>query len=427
MPLEIKEIEWSETENNVTLKVPLKGANTKTLDIFSSPKYIKVSAPPYYYEVALHDEIDDDISKATINNGQVLFHLQKVTAGLWGQLHASLHKDKEYMKELRAQSLEQKQAKEQEKEKERAAMREQQKKYAVREQMRVDNEERKMREEQKRKEMEQISRDMEQWKNNETGSETKPSEEKKAPNETERTHVDDEKLIEKKNEKNKQPTPKSSPRINTQMPLPGTTVNASSKDGKDIKSLPAPRQSGSIQVDFTPRKLATPARESKLPEEELWLKKVSEMNKMRKVENAEDVVDMEEMNPVWLKDKGNGFFQQGNFVAAINAYTSALVLDSSIPMLYANRAACHLSLKQHRECIQDCTNALELYDPPVQDNAMSRCRALTRRGTAYYQLHQYVDALRDYDAAIKLDPKNQALRTDAFKIRRTLQGGESSD
>lgn len=28
------------------------------------------------------------------------------------------------------------------------------------------------------------------------------------------------------------------------------------------------------------------------------------MNKIKKVENPEDVVDMEEMNPVWLKDKG---------------------------------------------------------------------------------------------------------------------------
>jgi len=28
------------------------------------------------------------------------------------------------------------------------------------------------------------------------------------------------------------------------------------------------------------------------------------MNKMRKVQNPDDLVDMEEMNPVWLKDKG---------------------------------------------------------------------------------------------------------------------------
>ena len=42
MPLEIKDVEWNETEHVLTLKVPLKGASTKNLDIFSSPNYIKV-------------------------------------------------------------------------------------------------------------------------------------------------------------------------------------------------------------------------------------------------------------------------------------------------------------------------------------------------------------------------------------------------
>ena len=42
MPLEIKDVEWNETEHNLTLKVPLKGASTKNLDIFSSSNYIKV-------------------------------------------------------------------------------------------------------------------------------------------------------------------------------------------------------------------------------------------------------------------------------------------------------------------------------------------------------------------------------------------------
>ena len=42
MPLEVKDVEWSESDQNMVLKVPLKGANTKNLDIFSSNHYIKV-------------------------------------------------------------------------------------------------------------------------------------------------------------------------------------------------------------------------------------------------------------------------------------------------------------------------------------------------------------------------------------------------
>ena len=48
MPLEVKDIEWAETEQYVTLKVPLKGASTKNLDIFSSSEYIKVSSFSLY-------------------------------------------------------------------------------------------------------------------------------------------------------------------------------------------------------------------------------------------------------------------------------------------------------------------------------------------------------------------------------------------
>jgi len=424
MPLEIKDIEWNETEHVLTLRVPLKGASTKNLDIFSSPNYIKVSVPPYYYEVALFEGIDDENSKAVISNGQVQFHLQKLQPKTWGQLHTNQHKDKAFMKNLREESVTTKQQKEQTKEKERQRTRDQQKKYAVREQMRVDSEEREMREAKKLDEMTEISNEMESWKIKELQQDDDDDDGGENESETRcvvnQTRINQGSKVAENNQKNNN--------VSRPPKREQDTTNNKLEEQKDKNEVvPAPRQSGNINVEFTPRKLATPARESKLPEEELWLKKVSDMNKMRKVENEDDVVDIEEMNPVWLKDKGNDFFKKGNFVAAINAYTSALMLDSKIPMIYANRAACHLSLKQYNECIQDCSNALELYDPPVSDNAMSRCRAFTRRGTAHFHMQDFVNALRDYEAAIKLDPKNQELKTDAFKIRRTLQGGESSD
>jgi len=94
--------------------------------------------------------------------------------------------------------------------------------------------------------------------------------------------------------------------------------------------------------------------------------------------------------------------------------------------LYSNRAACHLQLKQYKECAQDCTSvrfrllfmimnigrscgfcipttqiwiiiiiinffqALELLIPPVQANSSSRCKAYVRRGTAFMQMEEYV-------------------------------------
>ncbi|EDO29978.1 predicted protein [Nematostella vectensis] len=128
------------------------------------------------------------------------------------------------------------------------------------------------------------------------------------------------------------------------------------------------------------------------------------------------------MNPVWLKEKGMAFYKSGNHVAAINAFTAALLLDGSMPALYSNRAACHLHMKQYKECAQDCTSALELLTPPVPANAVSRCKAYVRRGTAAYHSEEYVEALKDYESALKIDPNNESLRADADRIRAIIQG-----
>lgn len=97
------------------------------------------------------------------------------------------------------------------------------------------------------------------------------------------------------------------------------------------------------------------------------------------------------------------------------------ILSLTLWRLYSNRAACHLQLKQYKECIQDCTSvrfssnfqllffntkwvlfhlslllmtfvpqSLELLVPPVPANCASRCKAHVRRGTAYMQLQEYV-------------------------------------
>lgn len=117
-----------------------------------------------------------------------------------------------------------------------------------------------------------------------------------------------------------------------------------------------------------------------------------------------------------------GFYKTGNIVAAISAFTAAIVLDDSIPSLYSNRAACHLQLRQYKECVQDCSSALELLIPPVEANRASRCKAHVRRGTAYMQMTEYVSALEDYESAVKLDPNNHDLQKDAERIRKVIRG-----
>ena len=72
---------------------------------------------------------------------------------------------------------------------------------------------------------------------------------------------------------------------------------------KKKKDVPPPRSAGTIQVTFSHRPFKTPSRESKAPEEEEWLAKMATAGRTTKTDNS-DAVDMEEMNPLWLKDKG---------------------------------------------------------------------------------------------------------------------------
>lgn len=46
-------------------------------------------------------------------------------------------------------------------------------------------------------------------------------------------------------------------------------------------------------------------------------------------------------------------FAKENYLAAINAYNLAIRLNNKIPLLYLNRAACHLKLKNLHKAIED--------------------------------------------------------------------------
>lgn len=46
-------------------------------------------------------------------------------------------------------------------------------------------------------------------------------------------------------------------------------------------------------------------------------------------------------------------FATGNYLAAVNAYNLAVRLNNKRPLLYLNRAACHLKLRNLHKAIED--------------------------------------------------------------------------
>ncbi|XP_053405308.1 dynein axonemal assembly factor 4-like [Mercenaria mercenaria] len=400
MPLIVKDFTWEQTDKVVFITVPLKGVKANKVDIFSSEEYLKVSYPPYLFECLLYAPVEDGDSVAQVGNGAVVFKLLKKEGDKWPQLQSDLAEDKSSMKAKREEAFAKAEEKAKERDRRKAEEKRANEKYVLNEIMKAEEEERSRIEKTKESERQQATQELEAWK-----------EEQRLAAEKEKERLMEERRKEEAAEREKR---KEQERIQRRQ----TRGKKASIFEENAEGAPK-REVGKISVSFTHREFPTPERESVRPKEEEWLKKQAEARRI--VELEDENLSEEEKNPMWLRDKGNEFFKAGNLEAAINAYSHALRLNHTLHSCLSNRAACHLKMRNFFKCIEDCSKALELLVPKVQQNADSRLKCHVRRGTALCQLEMYVEGLQDYEAALKLDPNNEQLRTDSEKIRHIIQ------
>ncbi|NXV23793.1 TOM34 protein, partial [Cepphus grylle] len=100
-----------------------------------------------------------------------------------------------------------------------------------------------------------------------------------------------------------------------------------------------------------------------------------------------------------LKEEGNELVKKGNHKKAVEKYSQSLQLSQECAT-YTNRALCYLTLKQYKEAVQDCTEALRL-DP-------KNVKALYRRAQALKELKDYKSSIADIKSLLKTEPKNTA-------------------
>uniref|UniRef100_A0A8C6QHH9 Dynein axonemal assembly factor 4 n=2 Tax=Nannospalax galili TaxID=1026970 RepID=A0A8C6QHH9_NANGA len=412
MPVQVGEISWQQTPAAVLLSLPLRGVCARDADVFCTESYLKVNFPPFLFEAFLYAPIDDANSKAKIGNDMILFTLYKKEPIMWETLCVS-GVDKEMMRTIREKSILQAQERAKETTEAAAAAKREDQRYALSVMMKIEEEERKKIEDMKENERRKATKELEVWK--------KCQREAEEQKRIQRKEKCQQKQAKEEREKAK---PKSFTRSSASSHRPPQGRNSENIFSED-DSIPAPRSVGSIKISFTPRVFPTALRESQVAEEEEWLCKQAEARRAMNTDIPEfcDLKE-EEKNPDWLKEKGNKLFATENYLAAVNAYNLAIRLSNKIPLLYLNRAACHLKLKNLHKAIEDSSKALELLTPPVADNANARMKAHIRRGTAFCQLELYVEGLQDYEAALKIDPSNTVVQNDAEKIRDIIQGTE---
>ncbi|KAM6257648.1 dynein axonemal assembly factor 4 [Porphyrio hochstetteri] len=418
MPVWLREYSWRQTSTAVYLSLPLRGVRVTPANIFCTDQYLKVSVPPFLFEAILYASIDDTNSTAKIGNGAIFFTLYKKEVSMWDSLTLA-NADKEKLQYLRENAVLKAHEKAKEETEAKKVTKQEHKKYALEATMKLEEAERKRIEDLKEKVWQKVTKELALW-----NKQQKDAEKLKRGQKEGELYLGGEQVKGNKKEKmNKAGIPNEGTSKTSLKPTQGQGSYSMFSEHLKEEQLPAPRSAATIKINFTSRVFPTALRESRVAEEEEWLRKQAEAQRTISADLSElEDLKEEEKNPDWLKDKGNKMFATGNYLAAVSAYNLAVRLNSKLPTLYLNRAACHLKLRNLHKAIEDCSKALELLTPPVPDNENARVKAYVRRGTAFCQLELYAEGLQDYEAALKIDPKNETIEKDAEKIRHLIQG-----
>lgn len=294
MPLIIKDYVWRQTEKTVIIEVPSNGMPSNKVDLFTSPKYIKASYPPFFFDVLLSNPICTKESKCVLSKSKIIFELQKCETKNWDRLESDLPKnERQALKnDLIAAEYLRIQRENEERSERRGALQ----KLAVKEAIRLDTKQRQQIETIKTNEKNKALNDFVAWHN----------------------------VNLKRN------------MSRTKLKTRQTTRIAKEIKPPERRDVPNIRTTASLEVSFTPRELPTPSRESRLEEENEWFRKQTEAR--RSVGFVSEDLRPEEKNPMYLKTKGDEFMKQGNYLGAISAYSFGIKLSNKYVDLFIGRS-----------------------------------------------------------------------------------------
>ncbi|XP_034534295.1 mitochondrial import receptor subunit TOM34 [Notolabrus celidotus] len=101
-----------------------------------------------------------------------------------------------------------------------------------------------------------------------------------------------------------------------------------------------------------------------------------------------------------MKEEGNNLVKKGDHRRAIEKYSQSIKHNPTEITTYTNRALCYLSVKQFRDAVRDCDEALMMDSGNV--------KALYRRAQAHKELKDVKACVDDLNTLLKVEPKNSA-------------------
>lgn len=398
------EYTWSESDGCIEIAIPLKGVSAKKVDVFTASTILKVSYPPFLVDLNLHDEIDEDSSRAVLENGTLKIRLSKRKVGRWGR--PQFEGKKEEINQRRRMALQERDERTQREMEKVSQKKVEEERMVFRKHMALGEKERQRLDDIKstqKKDAEDAMHDAFSRLQNVKACEESLSKIENAGAERVGVSGQDSAI-------------KSSVDGNLQKkvdarPNPLDCADESIKhEIKSMLGVPPPRKAVQNSFRHTPRFFKTPSRESTAKREQEFIIKNSAHLRKNALLNGDDIGDVD---PVWLTAKGNEFYGKGDYSSAINAFTEALRADEKLVPALGGRAACYLHLRKGFFCVKDCLatlnmkEAIEAHFDTAFEQTQFRAKIHIRLALAFCLLGEYENSMEHFTKARELDETDE--------------------
>ncbi|KAI9093435.1 hypothetical protein DFS34DRAFT_263615 [Phlyctochytrium arcticum] len=443
MPIVVREFTWTQTATHVYLTVPLKGITKRRADVNVNDLYVKINFSPYIFELDLYEKVDGDEAVVTFGLDEVVFDLAKVESADWPQIKYTANSPAD-TRARREQADQQVRERADTRRAVREAQRREEERAQVQRQIDAERAERALAETRKKEHEDGAKADLGEWVQTiSEAAEPKDGNWQTIESASSQEDYSSTEKVEKDQDifssedvgsmdiKGSREEAEEEEELDDESGLDMAQIQARVKSSLAGHTRPPPRASGlDIQIKHTSRGFI-PVKTARESEDLKWQTRIKDMQKRQPPPAT--VVDgdaIEDSSPAFLKDKGDAFYAQRNYEAAINAYTAALDIESSNFACMSNRAACQLQLNHFEECIADCQGALTLLDKEeeafreklIEDTVadvrrLKRSKLLVRIGTAQMRQDQGQQSLATYQKALELDPRNETLVKDVEMLQ----------
>ena len=124
-------------------------------------------------------------------------------------------------------------------------------------------------------------------------------------------------------------------------------------------------------------------------------------------------------SPLWMKQRGDSFFNDGSYSSAVNAYSEAIDgSDRQFVGAFSNRAAARIKLGHYDLALADCNEALSLISDPIIniEIAMMKIRLLSRKTYSLYKLKRYMEAFQSSAEILNYMKDDENIKNDMLQL-----------